>query len=227
MARRPRVRKPAAAGGEPPHVMAEEVSRWFAEATQTAAGKASRFKLPDKAGCQRVANAANRGLSFFRERLPGGKWYSGQPDLIPGQALKHARLLLRHLPNEADRLERLDPPSNRTNWLFQAHTKINIGFVRGFTDELSELIRAIDTTPLRIRKDWHQIAYDIAASAQSAWFYAGMLAGRVPRSTKPDDPLCKLVCIALERIGHPQTPEAVEAVLKGGKKLERKTSPDR
>jgi hypothetical protein len=174
--------------------LAPQVVQWFQRAT-------SQFKAPSDDACRSFAFY----LLAFRDSAD-----DKEPDHRK-EAIRYGRLFLHHIKPERRHIERMISAASRGtpfgDWLQQYQDMLSrIDEIQRHMDELlPALSPKQDAKPDVIRK--------LASVAQEAW--AGANEGRYPRSTNPNDPLCRFLVEALKAIGQERTPAAISKVLKG------------
>lgn len=166
---------------------------------------ASRY--PDLAACRDVAGAVDFAKTLIK--VPR-KW-------SPPVALKHARLLLRHLP------------SVRRQHEAEADAYQMLG-LQAVVDRQLAILETIKQTG-----HWAQTflkdcapappipspAFLIKERVQAAW--ANVAGGRVPKSVGPADPLCFFVASAMGLAGKPLSPETVSDLLRHRRRRRKKS----
>jgi hypothetical protein len=178
--------------------LSKDVEVFFRQAT-------NRFAVPTASGCATVA--------FYLLALR----YTPQEHHQQPKTVRHGKLFLHHLLAERRRVE---------YWvaLYSKGEPVESWFRRD-----QELLKNIDQAQRSVEallpalspiRDVRDPIRQIAAVAADAWKEAND--GRAPRSTNPDDPLCKFVAAALEEIGQKLSPAAVSDVLRGRRRKPRK-----
>jgi hypothetical protein len=194
--------------GQPP-LSAETVRAWFIDADAS-----QRRLVPSLELCASVGSQIIRIMSL----PPGGFQVAPDPHETPGVALKYARLLLKHLPLEADRIELLsvnlvkstDGITRQAGYSL----KNSAGLLRGSDDIIKNLIEIMENTDVRrpFRIIWRYQARLISVTAQEAWLNAG---NRPPHSQNANDPLNVFVQLALAHFEGVERPgESIADALK-------------
>jgi hypothetical protein len=144
-------------------------------------------------------------MMAFRERVDDEK-----PDTRK-KAIKHGKLFLRYIEPERRMIEGMVMLASRGrpfgNWFEEYQTVLfQIDAARRHIEAvLPALSPKRDAKPDPIRR--------LASCAKEAW--AETNGGRAPRSTNPDDPLCRFLVPALAEIGLAITPRAISDILRG------------
>jgi hypothetical protein len=180
--------------------LAQQVDRWFRQAT-------SRFTAPSDSGCRMVAFY----MVAFRDRV------DDETRDTRKKAIKHGKLFLRYIEPERRMIEEMIMLASRGrpvgNWLEEYQT------VLFQIDEARRHIEAVlpalspkrDAKPDPIRH--------LAAGAKEAW--AETNDGSYPRSTNPDDPLCRFLVPVLAEIGLAKSPAAISDILRGRRRKQK------
>jgi hypothetical protein len=161
-----------------------------------------RFAVPSTDGCRMVATY----LMALRYRDKDHEAPTGQTKVD-----RYARLFLHHLLAERRQIEKLISIASRGNpalpWLREQQG------ILARIDETSRQIEWLLSDLLPIPNPFREPIRLLAARAQEAW--AETNGGRAPRSTNPDDPLCRFVVAALTAIDQQRSAAAVSEVLRG------------
>lgn len=139
-------------------------------------------RYPDRGACYSVATSIDIVKNVARK-----------PQLKRPEALKHARLLLRHLPDI------------RRRW-------IDLPTAPDLIDQTEKCVRAfldVFTPPRRRSRNPARL---IAVEAQKAW--TSVPGAKVPRSPKPEAPLCRFVAAALNLAGKNLSHDRVSDLLR-------------
>ena len=174
-----------------PTLTAHEVHSWFVDAVS-----GSRSSPPTLEAC---------GIAAFeieRFRHTGHTSRGRVENDTPTTALKHARLLLRHLPTEIARIDAIARslrPKADTNYAVQSAWRAarqSAGLLRGGQEFVEEMVKVMVGTDLRPPNDppWHRTAMMLSLVAQKAWMDSGL---RAPRATRAGQPLHLFVRSAL------------------------------
>jgi hypothetical protein len=178
--------------------LTQQVDLWFRQATTR------RLKLPSDRSCRMVAGLL---MALRHNRVDDKK-----PGSTGGSAHRYGKLFLRHLTLERPKFGAMDILASQ-----------DPGLGEWFQEYQKEILFRIDETRRHIeallpvlspRRDaiWDP-PRDLASAAQKAWADAND--GRYPRSTNPDDPLCRFLVPALAEIGLVITPRAISDILRG------------
>jgi hypothetical protein len=175
--------------------LTQRVEGLFRQATR-------RFAAPSADGCRSVAFYL-MALRSHREMFPN-------KPLRQTKAIRYGKLFLHHLA-----AERQEP----AYWIALSEQGRPVKFwLRRYQELLCRIDRVraeIETllAALTLPRDERDPIRVIAEAAKAAWKETN--SGRTPRSTNPEDPLCKFVVEALQEIGQYHRAASVSAVLSG------------
>jgi len=176
------------------HISGCDVRKWFKDAAVR-----HHLPVPDLRECETIAGNLNliAGWPPFLQRGP-----------VLGQAEKHGRLFLRHLPEAREKISRvrLDPLVHPDSLPWFLRVLAEMDAARRHVENLLSML----DWPVA-KRSWHITARAIRGMAMTAWCGAG----KMPRAVNSDDPVCGFVHAALEAMGTHKTPEAVSAALRG------------
>jgi hypothetical protein len=182
-------------------VTTEMVEKWFATALQPRARR-RKFSCPCRARCSEVAQRLNQ--------IPPAFVRTYHPDLAPGPANKHARLLIRHLPAEIERFERLASAVGGGDARIAA--RMSAGRLSALMDELAEILVILKDMNMRGGDGQRALVGNVAAVAMTAWLGTN---GPSPRSLNAEDPIATFVQLALAHLeGFERSQETIASALK-------------
>lgn len=175
--------------------LTQKVKQWFQKVTK-------RFAVPSDDGCGMIAFY----LMMFRHEVK-----DTEAPLWQTTAVKDGTRFLRSLAAERELIERLVSLALQGRparpWLIEQQDILSQ--IDQTERHVEALLTALLPKPYRERDPIRLLA----ARAQEAW--AESNDGRAPRSTNPDDPLCRFVLEALTAIDRRCSAAEVSEVLRG------------
>ncbi len=189
-------------GAKAPPITGEMVRQWFVDAVGNRG-----IPTPSLAECTTIAS----NLEHFR------KFGAGSPDeAVLGDAEKHGRLFLQHLPVARAKIERVRA-DRAVPAEAQAGFLIVLAEMEAARKHVENVLTLLDW-PLR-RPSWHDTARLVLGMAWTAW----ATVGKRPKSLLPDDPPVFFVHAALTAIGVHASKETVSSALRGRRGATLKT----
>lgn len=182
--------------------LTQTVEEWFRQATK-------RFAVPSADGCRIVAFY----LMALRHPEKDQKKPARQTKVV-----RHGKLFLHHLLAERRQIKKWISLASKGRpalpWLQEQRE--TLARIDQTHRHIVALLPALFPKPCPERNPIRLLA----ARAQEAW--AETNGGRAPRSTNPDDPLCRFVVAALTAIDQQRSAPAVSEVLRGRRRKPKK-----
>ena len=163
-----------------------DVLKWFSDA---ALGR--RVRVPDVEFCNDISKRLN---SIIDIGIPGEAI-----DFL-GVSRKYAGLFLRHIPRAREIISEVHGGRGQREEILDA-----------MDSSVAAVSRLLSLCNLQIPKhSWHVYVDVFRPLIQDAWGTAG----KIPRSTMPDQPLCRVLVSILRVLGHSTSAESVSEALR-------------